>query len=346
MAWVSESSHYSVGVVEFSDKSIVLYASEKQPVRAMERTFVRDKPVPVDKHESGSGLQEAAVALLVNGEYVSDGLFLEQLGKLNVHNRELAAAESRQLQRAAEERVLTLVLLRQLAIQMGFQVSPGELETERRRRWRGSSNTICGVGVSEALNSELLVRKISDHLCRHVLRPSRMDVEDFYRANLGLFYKPERVLVAHIIKNCEEPESEGACLEVLKLAESKLKAGKPFGKVADQYSDCAGSGGALGWITKGQMVSEFEEVAFALSPGEHSGIFRTIFGFHIATVLSRRPAGPEPFEDIRIKLAQSLYESKRQEAITSAVATFARGSSIVFAPSDLGAAASQRRISI
>ena len=217
-------------------------------------------------------VRRVAVALLVNGEYIPDRLFSEEFGRIGGDSRGLGQPESGELRRAAEERVINRTLLRQLAIQEGFRISAKELESERRQRWGSSSNTICGAGVSQALESELLAKKISDHLARHVLRPSRSEVEHFYRSNPGLFYRPERVQVAHVVKNCEGADSESAALAVLKAAEAKLKVGKPFGRVADQHSDCTGSGGALGWVARGEMVSEFEDVVFTLATGQRSGI--------------------------------------------------------------------------
>lgn len=63
----------------------------------------------------------------------------------------------------------------------------------------------------------------------------------------------------------------------------KLQEGNSFESLAKAFSSCPSSaeGGDLGEFTRGQMVKEFEEAAFALKPGEVSGPVRTQFGYHI-----------------------------------------------------------------
>ena len=82
------------------------------------------------------------------------------------------------------------------------------------------------------------------------------------------------------------------------------------------------------------MVEEFEEVVFALKKNERSPIFRSVFGWHIATVTGRKAAGTRPLEEVRMELARGIYEARRFDAITAAVAEVARRSSIVPAPED------------
>jgi peptidyl-prolyl cis-trans isomerase C len=63
----------------------------------------------------------------------------------------------------------------------------------------------------------------------------------------------------------------------------RLKKGETFGNVARAVSRCPSSkrGGDLGTFTRGKMVKEFENAAFALDKGEISGVVKTKFGCHI-----------------------------------------------------------------
>jgi parvulin-like peptidyl-prolyl isomerase len=67
-------------------------------------------------------------------------------------------------------------------------------------------------------------------------------------------------------------------------AMKKAKAGKDFAALAKEYSDDPGSGpkgGDLGVFPRNMMVKPFADAAFALKPGEISGIVETDFGFHV-----------------------------------------------------------------
>lgn len=65
--------------------------------------------------------------------------------------------------------------------------------------------------------------------------------------------------------------------------------------MAIRYSEDPGSGkqgGLLPWFGSGQMVPEFENVAFALENGQISEPFRSAFGWHIISKIDSKGAAP------------------------------------------------------
>ena len=73
----------------------------------------------------------------------------------------------------------------------------------------------------------------------------------------------------------------------------ELRKGADFATAAKRFSQDPASqeqGGDLGWFRRGQMVKEFEAVAFSLKPGVISEPVESPFGFHIIQVQRIQPA--------------------------------------------------------
>jgi len=84
----------------------------------------------------------------------------------------------------------------------------------------------------------------------------------------------DKVHCAHILVKSETEAK--AVLE-------RLKKGEKFGAIAQDVSLCPSGkrGGDLGTFTRGKMVKEFENAAFALNKGNVSAVVKTKFGCHI-----------------------------------------------------------------
>jgi peptidyl-prolyl cis-trans isomerase SurA len=117
------------------------------------------------------------------------------------------------------------------------------------------------------------------------------DVESYYEehgAELGRI--PESYRLSGIMVTAKvSAEAKRAAIEKMTEARDCLDAGESFIDIAREYSDDPSSamGGDLGWFDRGAMVPEFEAAAFALEPGEVSGIVPSRFGFHIIQVIEK-----------------------------------------------------------
>ncbi len=271
------------------------------------------------------------MALIVNGEFVPDKRFIEvfrQLGGFEVDPTAKGGQhEDARLRRVAERRVVGQVLLCQMARKAGLSVSAEEIKKRRTWRWGTSSASVCGPAVQQELANEISMEKFCQWLSRHEPRPSRAEVEQYYARHRAEYWLPERVKAAHILCNIESPTEEEKARARIEQAEQELAQGAIFAKVADRYSDCGGKA-ILGWVERGAMVPDFEEVVFALRDGGRSGIFRTVFGFHIAMVFERKTSGFEPLESLRPTLARRMLEERKQRVIDMAIEQAIRAASI------------------
>jgi parvulin-like peptidyl-prolyl isomerase len=275
------------------------------------------------------------MALLINGEYVGDEAFLAEfrrLGGLNIDPSSPAARQDAEtVSRLAEQRVVSFVLLRQRAVAAGFKVMEAEVEARREQQWGTSSASVCGVGVLKSIGEGLLVEKYCNWLTRHERRPSRFEMEASYRAKREEFRTPEQARVMQVVRNIYLPEDEALARTAMELAEAELQSGVAFHEVSARYSDCGGKI-LLGWVKRGEMVDSFEETVFATAKGERSGIFRTVFGLHIVSVLEHKAAGYQAFEEIRADIGRLMLQARRESRIRAEVEVAMRSATIASMP--------------
>ena len=103
--------------------------------------------------------------------------------------------------------------------------------------------------------------------------------------------QPEMIYASHILIPFQGAQNAPAdamdreeARAVLETISDSISSGLiTFEDAAVDHSSCPSSerGGMLGAFPRGAMVPEFEEVAFAIEPGEVSQVFETPYGFHI-----------------------------------------------------------------
>jgi parvulin-like peptidyl-prolyl isomerase len=146
-------------------------------------------------------------------------------------------------------------------------------------------------------NNQLTVQDLCQQIRANLFGEAMMA-----RVNQNLPIRVEQVHVAHILFAKKE-DADAASLQ--------LNNGADFAELAKQVSQdeaTRDNGGDLGWFPKDVMPPEFESAAFALQPGEVSGVVSTQLGLHILKVLERDPERP---------LSQELIQNQRFAAFAA-----------------------------
>ena len=104
-----------------------------------------------------------------------------------------------------------------------------------------------------------------------------------------------KIQAAHILKMAQgnDPEINAKARHQIDSIYGIVKADpSKFSDLATRFSDDRGSarqGGMLPWFGSGEMVAEFDSVAFSMPDNSISEPFRTAFGWHIINRIASRP---------------------------------------------------------
>ncbi|TRL35831.1 peptidylprolyl isomerase [Rhizobium straminoryzae] len=138
------------------------------------------------------------------------------------------------------------------------------------------------------------------------------EVKARYDKEVAAMPKEEEVHARHILVKTEDEAKD-----IIK----QLDAGKDFVELAKEKSEdtSKSDGGDLGYFTKGRMVPEFEEAAFALQKGQYTKTpVKSQFGWHVIKVEDKRDAQPPAFDQVEPQVRQIVMQEKYSQIIDDA----------------------------
>jgi len=166
--------------------------------------------------------------------------------------------------------------------------------------------------LKEDIKRNLMITHIMDDT-KSKVNITDDELKEYFKENEESFFEAEKVHARHILVETEEE-----ALDIIR----QLKEGiVDFAELAKEKSTgpSAENGGDLGFFTKGQMVKEFEDVAFALQPGEISDAVKTQFGFHIIKCEEKKDEHQSSFEESKEQINNFLRYQKENDAITKLI---------------------------
>jgi len=262
----------------------------------------------------------------VNGELLDETAVRDEARMMRPQHHEAFSTmdpieAEMQLKEWARENVIEKMLLRQEALADPEPV-PGEIGQQAVEAARSEAGGLVGSGTRTS-DEEIRSQAELDFRMQRLLQriqaggkpPGEKEINAWYKSHREEYRTPELCWAKHVVKNVDEQHDETAARQAIEEAFAALNAGVPFEEVADKFSDCAGNGGDLGWFPRGEMVEEFEDEVFATSVNGTTGIFRSAFGFHIARVYGRKPAGTRPLAEVREQIIEVLSRERQQKAL-------------------------------
>jgi len=179
----------------------------------------------------------------------------------------------------------------------------------------------------DAYMQEMIVENGGEELFRAKLAEWGETYEDAWRevrAQLIGMAMTDRIIEG-VPAAAEQVHARHILVDTLQEAErvlAQLQAGADFAALARAYSQDTStreSGGDLGFFPRGILVApEVEEAAFALQPGQFSGVVTSALGYHIVQIIERdpaRPVGPETLRLLQDRAVQEWIEGLWAQAV-------------------------------
>ena len=181
--------------------------------------------------------------------------------------------------------------------------------------------------AKEGTTLEAYRKEIRDQLMRMKLIrrdiKSRVAVTDeeigeYYRKHREDYEGKESVRIKQILLLLPKEEDQ-AVREKLRAdageIHRRLTNGEPFDQLSAKYSEgpAAATGGDIGYIERGMIIPEVEEVAFKLPLQQISGVIESSVGFHIIQVIDRRGAGIKGIESVREEIREKIDREKLEK---------------------------------
>ena len=141
------------------------------------------------------------------------------------------------------------------------------------------------------------------------------DVQRYYEDNEQQYKQPEQVRASHILLKTEGKDDAAVKKQAEDLAK-KAKAGADFAELAKKFSQDdsnASKGGDLDFFGRGAMVPEFDQVAFALQPGQVSDVVKTSFGYHVIKLTEKRTASQRPLAEVQPQIEDQIKWQRAQD---------------------------------
>jgi peptidyl-prolyl cis-trans isomerase SurA len=288
---------------------------------------------------AASGRVVDRVAAVVNGEVVTLQELRDRAGEAWRRADQLGPGPERDMAtrlalRRAYDVVLSEKLFHAQAVAQQLEVNDAQVDAaiediKKRNRFddRQLDLLLAEQGMDRATFRAQILRELESMQLlsgrvRSRIKVSDEDLRNYYQSHQADYQGEMELRVRHIFLPLAEEAAQAEVERVTQLGErtrQRLLDGEDFATVAKEVSRGPGAeeGGDLGWLRRGTIQKQLEDVAFGLADGQVSKLARVGPGLHLFQVVERRHGGARTFEqakdDIRDILTQEQTASYRDQ---------------------------------
>jgi peptidyl-prolyl cis-trans isomerase SurA len=229
------------------------------------------------------------------------------------------ATVRRQVQSQTLRALIDERLQAQEAQRLNLSISQAEIDAaisrieQQNRMQPGQIDSFLGnVGLDRSvlgaqIRAQLLWQKVVNRRLRTSLEVGADEIDeqlDRLKSNQG----QTEYLLAEIFLSVDSPDQDEEVRQNGMNLIEQMRRGASFSGLAQQFSQSASAsgGGDIGWVPRGQLEKEVEDIVDQLRPMNVTEPIRTIGGYYVYLLRQRRVvAGPSP-DDAKVQLSQFL----------------------------------------
>ena len=167
----------------------------------------------------------------------------------------------------------------------------------------------------QRVRESVIMNAMQEHFVPRDPVVSPFKIETYYKEHLDKFKLEDQVKLRMIVITNRPSDNPSSPKELARELLAKLNEGAPFAEMAKIYSQGSQSveGGDWGWVERSVLREDLAEVAFAMKPGQRSGVVERPDGCYIMLVEDSKLAHTKPLSEVRTEIETTLKseETKR-----------------------------------
>lgn len=156
------------------------------------------------------------------------------------------------------------------------------------------------------IEKEMVIQAIIAKKAKEASPITETAIKDYYEQNISKYKQPETVKL-RIISTKDETKANDML--------AKIKEGDDFGDIARNMSedDYRLQNGDIGYMHRGRLLPEIEDIAFKMKVGEVSDVIKADDKWVIVKLEDKKPEHQLSFEETKDKLKKEMEAKQEQE---------------------------------